>query len=35
VIARGPSGGARVYDHTAAPARTLRSRGHGGIQTTR
>ena len=35
VIDRGPYVGAREYDLTAATARKLRFRGHGGIQTTR
>jgi rare lipoprotein A len=35
VMDRGPYVGAREYDLTAATARKLRFRGHGGIQTTR
>ena len=35
VIDRGPYVGAREYDLTAATARRLGFRGHGGIQTTR
>jgi rare lipoprotein A (peptidoglycan hydrolase) len=35
VIDRGPYAGAREYDLTAATARKLGFRGHGGIQTTR
>jgi rare lipoprotein A len=35
VIDRGPYVGAREYDLTAATARKLRFRGHGGILTTR
>ncbi|MGH2968436.1 MAG: RlpA-like double-psi beta-barrel domain-containing protein [Solirubrobacteraceae bacterium] len=35
VIDRGPYSGAREYDLTAATARKLRFRGHGGILTTR
>jgi len=35
VIDRGPYAGAREYDLTAATARKLRFRGHGGILTTR
>ena len=35
VIDRGPYVGAREYDLTAATARKLGFRGHGGIQTTR
>jgi rare lipoprotein A len=35
VIDRGPYVGAREYDLTAATARRLRFRGHGGILTTR
>jgi rare lipoprotein A len=35
VIDRGPYSGAREYDLTAATARKLGFRGHGGIQTTR
>jgi len=35
VIDRGPYAGAREYDLTAATARKLRFRGHGGILTTK